>query len=210
MTELELKFPAAVLAWQPLLDWQVYHIISFHIYNKYIYTLSHSNVLIKFINSYQTLTNIIILLSILTQSINEIFLIILALAKVPMLDLFLKWQKPLNLSCFHSEGKPMLDLFPKWQKPLKLGCFRSEQKLMLNVVSKMAKTIEIRLLSQWTKANVWHVFWNGGSHWIWFLLQWVKANVGLVSKIMKTIEFGLFSRWAKDKVGHVSGVAKNH
>ena len=34
-------------------------------------TLSHSNVLIKFIHSYQTLTNIIILLSILIQSIKK-------------------------------------------------------------------------------------------------------------------------------------------
>jgi len=47
----------------------------------YIYTLSHSYALIKFIHSYQTLTNIIILFSILTQAINKILPIILSFTK---------------------------------------------------------------------------------------------------------------------------------
>jgi hypothetical protein len=34
----------------------------------------------------------------------------------------------LNLGCFHSEWKPMLDLFPKSWKPLNLGCFRDDKR----------------------------------------------------------------------------------
>jgi hypothetical protein len=66
-------------------------------------TLSHLNVFIKFIHSYQTLTNIIILLSILIQSIKKKnLLIILSFAKKKIdLNRYMKMYFFLSCVCIY-------------------------------------------------------------------------------------------------------------
>jgi hypothetical protein len=57
------------------------------------------------------------------------------------------------------------------------------------------------LLLQWAKANVGIVSRDTETIEIGLLSQWAKANVGFISGDAETVEFGLVSQWAKANVG---------
>jgi hypothetical protein len=105
----------------------------------------------------------------------------------PMLGLFLKFWKPMNLNYFRNERKPMLGLFLKFWKPMNLNCFWIKKKGNVWIVSEVFK-----------KPITLNCFCNAR-----------KPILGLFLKFQKPMKLNLLLQWAEANVGIVFAMSKS-
>jgi hypothetical protein len=94
----------------------------------------------------------------------------------PMLGLFLKSRKPINLNRFHNEQKLLLGLFAKCWKPMNLNCFRNEQKSMLGLFPRSWKPMNLNCFHN-EQSQRWDFFWSFENQWIWIAFAISEARV---------------------------------